>query len=59
MADLQSANGLAVDPASGDVYVFDAPYGATSDVHVYGADGTLKRTFEAGMATSKMVFVTK
>ena len=59
MADLQSANGLAVDPASGDVYVFDAPYGAASDVHVYGADGTLKRTFEAGMSTSKMVFVTK
>lgn len=59
MADLQSANGLAVDPASGDVYVFDVPYGATSDVHVYGADGTYKRTFEAGMSTSKMVFVTK
>lgn len=59
MADLQSANGLAVDPASGDVYVFDAPYGAASDVHVYGADGTYKRTFEAGMSTSKMVFVTK
>lgn len=59
MADLQSANGLAVDPASGDVYVFDAPYGAASDVHVYGADGTLKRTFEAGKSTSKMVFVTK
>ena len=59
MADLQSANGLAVDPASGDVYVFDAPYDAASDVHVYGADGTLKRTFEAGMSTSKMVFVTK
>ena len=59
MADLQSANGLAVDPASGDVYVFDVPYGAASDVHVYGADGTLKRTFEAGMSTSKMVFVTK
>lgn len=59
MADLQSANGLAVDPASGDVYVFDAPYGAASDVHVYDADGTLKRTFEAGMSTSKMVFVTK
>lgn len=59
MADLQSANGLAVDPASGDVYVFDAPYGAASDVHVYGADGTLKRKFEAGMSTSKMVFVTK
>lgn len=59
MADLQSANGLAVDPASGDVYVFDASYGAASDVHVYGADGTLKRTFEAGMSTSKMVFVTK
>lgn len=59
MADLQSANGLAVDPASGDVYVFDAPYSAASDVHVYGADGTLKRTFEAGMSTSKMVFVTK
>lgn len=58
MADLQSANGLAVDPASGDVYVFDVPYGAASDVHVYGADGT-KRTFEAGMSTSKMVFVTK
>ena len=59
MADLQSANGLAVDPASGDVYVFDVPYGAASDVHVYGADGTYKRTFEAGMSTSKMVFVTK
>ena len=41
------------------VYVFDVPYGAASDVHVYGADGTLKRTFEAGMSTSKMVFVTK
>lgn len=54
MAGLQSANGLAVDPASGDVYVF-----AASDVHVYGADGTSKRTFEAGMSTSKMVFVTK
>lgn len=59
MADLQSANGLAVDPASGDVYVFDVLYGAASDVHVYGADGTYKRTFEAGMSTSKMVFVTK
>ena len=59
MADLQSANGLAVDPASGDVYVFDVPYSAASDVHVYGADGTYKRTFEAGMSTSKMVFVTK
>lgn len=59
MAYLQSANGLAVDPASGDVYVFDVPYGAASDVHVYGADGTYKRTFEAGMSTSKMVFVTK
>ena len=59
MADLQSANGLAVDPASGDVYVFDVPYGAASDVHVYGADGTYKRTFEAGKSTSKMVFVTK
>lgn len=59
MADLQSANGLAVDPASGDVYVFDVPYGAASDVHVYGADGTYKRTFEAGISTSKMVFVTK
>lgn len=59
MADLQSANGLAVDPTSGDVYVFDVPYGAASDVHVYGADGTYKRTFEAGMSTSKMVFVTK
>ena len=59
MADLQSANGLSVDPASGDVYVFDVPYGAASDVHVYGADGTYKRTFEAGMSTSKMVFVTK
>ena len=59
MADLQSANGLAVDPASGDVYVFDVPYGAASDVHVYGADGTYKRTYEAGMSTSKMVFVTK
>ena len=59
MADLQSANGLAVDPASGDVYVFDVPYGAAPDVHVYGADGTYKRTFEAGMSTSKMVFVTK
>ena len=41
------------------IYVFDVPYGAASDVHVYGADGTYKRTFEAGMSTSKMVFVTK
>lgn len=59
MAELQSANGLAVDPASGDVYVFDVSYGAASDVHVYGADGTYKCMFEAGMSTSKMVFVTK
>ena len=54
-----SLNAIGVNPTTGDVYVADAPYGVTSTVRVYDAQGNLKNTFEAGYSTSKFVFVTE
>ena len=55
--EFSSPNAIGVDPSTGDVYVADTPYGVSSTVRVYDAEGSLKNTFEAGYSTSKFVFV--
>ena len=57
--EFSSPNAIGVDPSTGDVYVADTPYGVSSTVRVYDAEGNLKNTFEAGYSTSKFVFVTE
>ncbi len=57
--DVPSANGMNVDPITGDVYICNAAWGANADVKVYDADGSFKTSYEAGYYASKVVFVTQ
>ncbi len=59
LTTLSSPNSIDIDPVNGDVYVTNAPYGATSDVYVYTKDGELKTKFGVGNSASKVLFVTK
>lgn len=59
ISGLSSPGSIDIDPTSGDVYVTNAPYGATSDIYVYSKEGELKTQFSAGYSASRILFVTK
>lgn len=50
---------IQVDPVTEDIYIGDSPFGALSTVYVYTKDGRLKTSFETGMYTTNIRFVTE
>ena len=50
---------IQVDPLSEDIYIGDSPYSALSTVYVYDKDGQPKTSFETGMYTTNIRFVTE
>lgn len=58
-SNFNSAQFIAVDPVSGDVYIGDYSYTSLNDVYIYGSDGTLKKKLETGYYTTNVRFVTE
>ncbi len=57
ISKFSSLNGIDVDPTTGNIYVYDSPYG--SNAKICGpimADGTAAYSVEAGPYTCKMIF---
>ncbi len=57
---LETVYGIAVDPASREVWVADSKdFGSQGRVHRFSSDGKRISTYEVGMNPSKMVFMEK
>ena len=55
-ATLANAYGINVNPANGDLYVCNSPYGANADLYCFSPDGTERWHVEAANYASKIVF---
>jgi len=53
---LSSAYGISVNPANGDLYVTNSPYGTNADLYCFTSDGTLRWQAEGRNYASKVAF---
>ena len=53
---LSNAYGININPANGDIYICNSPYGANGDVYCFSKEGTERWHVEAGIYASKVVF---
>lgn len=53
---LNDAYGISINPANGDLYISNSPYGANGDLYCITAEGVERWHTEAGNYASKVVF---
>lgn len=59
-SEIVNANGIAVNPANGDIYVADAAYyTSTGTVYCYSNDGKLKWSHASGIVPGHFAFVNR